>query len=240
MIQLLDCFDNKKLHKKSNVIYTGTMAKQKIPATPSIRRLPSYLHLIKQVRSEGYEFISGTVIAQELNLEPIQVRKDLAITGIIGKPKRGYPVAPLISAIEHFLSWDSAKKAILVGAGNLATALTGYAEFQYHGLDFVAAFDKDPDKIGREIHDVPVFSIDEMDRRMNAEEVSLAILTVPSICAQETADLIVKVGIKAIWNFTNAKLKLPDDVVCQQEDLTSGYAMLCVMMDSEREKPVKE
>lgn len=216
------------------------MAKQKIPATPSIRRLPSYLHLIKQVRSEGYEFISGTVIAQELNLEPIQVRKDLAITGIIGKPKRGYPVAPLIAAIEHFLSWDDAKKAIIVGAGNLATALTGYGEFRYHGLNFLAAFDKDARKIGTQIHGVPVYSVGDMAERVRGHQVSLAILTVPSTFAQETADIIVGSGIKAIWNFTNAKLKLPDDVVCQQEDLTSGYAMLCVMMDSLREKPVKE
>lgn len=216
------------------------MAKQKIPATPSIRRLPSYLHLIKQVRSEGYEFISGTVIAQELNLEPIQVRKDLAITGIIGKPKRGYPVAPLIAAIEHFLSWDDAKKAIIVGAGNLATALTGYGEFRYHGLNFLAAFDKDVKKIGTQIHGVPVYSVGDMAERVRGHQVSLAILTVPSTFAQETADIIVGSGIKAIWNFTNAKLKLPDDVVCQQEDLTSGYAMLCVMMDSLREKPVKE
>ncbi|MBO7163899.1 MAG: redox-sensing transcriptional repressor Rex [Spirochaetaceae bacterium] len=216
------------------------MARQKIPATPSIRRLPSYLHLIKQVRSEGDDFISGTVIAQELHLEPIQVRKDLAITGIIGKPKRGYPVAPLIAAIEHFLSWDDSKKAIIVGAGNLATALTGYSEFQYHGLNFVAAFDKDTSKVGQSIHEVPVYSIDEMKERINGCNVSLAILTVPSTNAQETADIIVKAGVKAIWNFTNAKLKLPEDVVCQQEDLTSGYAMLCVMMDSQREKTVQE
>lgn len=233
-------FTEISLHKIHFLIYTEPMAKQKIPATPSIRRLPSYLHLIKQVRSEGYEFISGTVIAQELNLEPIQVRKDLAITGIIGKPKRGYPVAPLISAIEHFLSWDDAKKAIIVGAGNLATALTGYGEFQYHGLNFVAAFDKDNTKIGKEIHGVPVFSINELGEKIKGHDVSLAILTVPSTFAQETADIIVKAGVKAIWNFTNAKLKLPEDVVCQQEDLTSGYAMLCVMMDSQREKPVKE
>ena len=117
------------------------MTKNKIPAAPSIRRLPSYLHIIRQAQSDGLEYISGTVIANELVLEPIQVRKDLAITGIIGKPKRGYPVGELITAIEHFLGWDSAKNAILIGAGNLGTALTGYQEFKNHGLNFVAAFD---------------------------------------------------------------------------------------------------
>ena len=79
-----------------------------------------------------------------------------------------------------------------------------------------------------------------MAEKIKGKDVSLAILTVPSTFAQETADIIVAAGVKAIWNFTNAKLKLPEDVVCQQEDLTSGYAMLCVMMDSQREKPVKE
>lgn len=216
------------------------MSKQKIPATPSIRRLPSYLHIVRQARAEGYEFISGTVIAQDLHLEPIQVRKDLAITGIIGKPKRGYPVVPLITAIEHFLGWDDLKNAIVVGAGNLATALTGYQEFQYHGLNFVAAFDKDPAKIGKQIHGVPVFSLDTLPFHVESLDVSIAVLTVPSQFAQETADAIVEAGIQAIWNFTNVKLKLPDGVVCQREDLTSGYAMLCMMMDASRPKPVKE
>ena len=71
------------IYKMSYFHYNESMAKQKIPATPSIRRLPSYLHVIRQAQEEGFEFISGTVIAQELHLEPIQVRKDLAITGII-------------------------------------------------------------------------------------------------------------------------------------------------------------
>ena len=216
------------------------MIKQKIPATPSIRRLPSYLHIIKQAKAEGYEFISGTVIAQELHLEPIQVRKDLAITGIIGKPKRGYPVSPLITAIEHFLSWDNSKNAIIVGAGNLATALTGYQEFKYHGLNFIAAFDKDANKIGCQIHGVPVFSIDSLPSQIEHLDATIAVLTVPSEFAQEAADIIVTAGIKAIWNFTNVKIKLPEDVCCQHEDLTSGYAMLCVMVDDKRPKLVKE
>lgn len=228
------------IYKISYFHYNGSMAKQKIPATPSIRRLPSYLHVIRQAQEEGFEFISGTVIAQELHLEPIQVRKDLAITGIIGKPKRGYPVTPLITAIEHFLSWDNSKNAVIVGAGNLATALTGYQEFQYHGLNFVAAFDKDPGKVGKKIHGVPVFSVETLAMQVKNLDATIAVLTVPSAFAQEAADTIVQSGIKAIWNFTNVKIKLPADVACQQEDLTSGYAMLCVMMDDKRPKLTKE
>ena len=208
------------------------MAKQRIAAAPSVRRLPSYLHIIRQAQSEGVEFISGTVIANELNLEPIQVRKDLAITGIIGKPKKGYPTVALIAAIEHFLGWDDVQDAVLIGAGNLGTALSGYQEFQYHGLNIQAAFDSDKNKVGTKIHGVPVLAIDTLELQIKHLEAKIAILTVPSSQAQLITDKLINAGIKAIWNFTNVKLKVPQDVVVQKEDLTSGYAMLCVKMKS--------
>ncbi|HOJ98641.1 MAG TPA: redox-sensing transcriptional repressor Rex [Termitinemataceae bacterium] len=215
------------------------MGNQKIPATPSIRRLPSYLHIIRQAQRDGLEYISGTVIAEELNLEAIQVRKDLAITGIVGKPKKGYPVHALITAIEHFLGWDSIRDAVLVGVGNLGSALLGYQEFQFHGLNIIAAFDKDPKKIGSSVHGVPVMPVSTMEMQIRNLGVKMAILTVPSAFAQETTDILVKAGITAIWNFTNVKLKVPENVVVQKEDLSSGYAMLCVMIQMAQMQPQK-
>jgi len=210
------------------------MIKQKIAAIPSIRRLPSYLHIIRQSKNEGNEYISGTVIALELHLEPIQVRKDLAITGIAGKPKKGYPVLELFAAIEHFLGWDEMQQAVLIGAGNLGTALTGYPEFKYHGLNICAAFDQDPSKIGKTIHEVPIFSLETLPVQIQNLKARIAILTVPSAHAQAITDQLVASGITAIWNFTNVKLKVPETILVQKEDLTSGYAMLCVMMNARK------
>lgn len=82
------------------------MKPMKLASLPTIKRLPSYLHIVEAAAKEGREFISGTVIAEELELEPIQVRKDLAITGIIGKPRIGFPVEELIAAINSFLQWN--------------------------------------------------------------------------------------------------------------------------------------
>ena len=208
------------------------MKKIKIPAVPSIRRLPSYLHIIRQAQAENNPYLSGTVIAEELHLEPIQVRKDLAITGIIGKPKKGYPVAELIAAIEHFLRWDTLQKAVLIGAGNLGTALTGYQGFKDHGLEICAAFDIDKRKVGKQIHGIPIFAMNELGQQIKALQPALAILTAPSPSAQEIADQLIEAGIDAIWNFTNVKIKVPDHVLVQQEDLTSGYALLGVMMNT--------
>lgn len=206
------------------------MSHTKLLSAPSIRRMPSYLTIIRQAKDEGVQFISGTVIAQELNVEPIQVRKDLSITGIVGKPKKGYPVEELIASIESFLGWDTVRDAILVGSGNLGSALLGYGDFRLHGLNVVAAFDSDPARVGATIHGVSVHHVDTLKERISAMRVSLAILTVPSHAAQRTADLLVDCGIEAIWNFTNAKLKVPDRVMVQREDLSSGYALLCVMV----------
>jgi redox-sensing transcriptional repressor len=178
--------------------------------------------------AHGDEYISGTVIANELNLEPIQVRKDLAITGIVGKPKRGYPVAPLIGAIEAYLNWDKRVDAIVVGAGNLGSALSRFPGFRQHGLYVAAAFDADLSKTGRKIQDTPVFPLAELSAKVAEMGIRVAILTVPSGNAQDVANLLVSAGIKAIWNFTNVKLKVADGVVVQNEDLSSGYAMLSI------------
>jgi len=202
------------------------MSKFKVSYAPSVRRLPSYLLLAKQALEHGDEYISGTVIALELNLEPIQVRKDLSITGIAGKPKRGYPVVPLISAIESYLNWDKRVDAVVVGCGNLGSALSGFPGFKQHGLHIVAGFDADSSKVGARIHDTSVYPIAQLAERVAVLGGVVAILTVPSTNAQIVATSLVSAGIKAIWNFTNVKLKVPDDVVVQNEDLSSGYAML--------------
>ncbi|HTX71795.1 MAG TPA: redox-sensing transcriptional repressor Rex [Rectinemataceae bacterium] len=208
------------------------MAKLKVSFAPSVRRLPSYLHIIRQAQRNKDYYISGTVIAQELNLEPIQVRKDLAITGIIGKPKKGYPVDALIAAIEHYLGWDSFHDAVLVGAGNLGSALMGYQEFQLHGLRIAAAFDTDPSKVGGKIHGVDVHPMERLGEKIRELGAEIAILTVPSPFAQATTENLLRSGITSIWNFTNAKLKVPDEIVVQREDLSSGYALLSVMMQT--------
>ncbi len=207
------------------------MVKEKIAATPSIKRLPLYLQIIRQIANENLDYISGTTIAWELGLAPIQVRKDLAITGIVGKPKKGYPAAELITAIERFLGWDEMRKAVIVGAGNLGTALAGYSSFKKHGLSICAAFDIDPKKAGGEIHGIPVLPLESAKTQIERLQAKIAILTVPHDEAQDAADAIIEAGIEAIWNFSSARLKVPSHVALQREDLTSGYAMLCVKMN---------
>lgn len=195
---------------------------------PTIRRLPSYLNVIRRAMEKNLKVISGTVIASELELEPIQVRKDLAVTGIVGKPRVGYDVKELKIAIESFLNWDKKHKAIVVGTGNLGTALIGYPGFRQNGMDIIAAFDSSSDKIGKSILNVITYDMSKLAQMVKKESIEIGILTVPSEFAQDVTNVLVEAGISAIWNFTNEKLKVPADVLVLREDLSSSYAVLSV------------
>lgn len=198
---------------------------QAIP-TASLRRLPQYHHYLTDQAMRGVTQVSCSVIGRDLNLIPVQVRKDLQYTGIVGKPKVGYVVDELIQAIESFLGWNNVHEAFLVGVGNLGTALLGHERFTSFGLRIVAAFDTDPEKVGAWVHDKAVLSIDEMTDLAQRMSIHLGIITTPASQAQHVADEMVRGGILAIWNFAPARLRVPDHIFVHNEDLYSSLAAL--------------
>ena len=204
--------------------------KGKLPKLPSIRRLPGYLALARELRSRGESVVSTTFLAEELKLESIVVRKDLAMTAVAGQPGVGYRLDEMISEIEKFLNWNNSTDAFLVGAGALGTALLGYSGFEEHGVRIVAAFDADEKKIGSEIYGKKDFNMDSLVNLGQRMKVNLGILCVPSDQAQSCADRMVAAGIKAIWNFSSRTLKVPPHIVVQKETLASGLAVLSVKL----------
>lgn len=193
---------------------------------PSIRRLPLYLRLLRELRADGHEAVSCTQISESLDLGTVQVRKDLAMTGIVGRPKIGYQIPELINAIETFLGWKNTRDAFLVGAGSLGSALLGYEGFQESGLNIVAAFDADPAKIGTTIHDKEVLAWDTFHDLAQRMHILIGILTVPADVAQEITNAMILAGIRAIWNYTPAKLEVPPSIVVEDVRLSSSLAAL--------------
>ena len=207
------------------------MTNRKIQKLPSIRRMPTYLHKLREMRKAGLDTVSTTVLAKYMNLEPIVVRKDLEITGITGLPGVGYKIKDLIKAAREFLSWNKVSEAVLAGTGSLGSALLGYEGFEDYGLNIIAAFDIDPHKIGTRINGREIFDIDRLSELINRLQVLVGIICVPPQFAQEVADDMVVGGIRAIWNFTNVSLNVPDDVVVQREVIASGLAVLSVKLN---------
>jgi redox-sensing transcriptional repressor len=200
---------------------------QKVTSLPTIRRLPLYLHLLKELLNEGASVVSGTLLAEKMHCEPIQVRKDLSLTGVEGRPRIGFVIVDTIQAIEDYLGWNNPRDAFLIGVGSLGSALLGYKAFEQNHLRIVAAFDNDKKKCGKTIHGKEVLHISKLEDLSQRMHVHIAILTVPQPVAQEMATYLVRCNIDGIWNFTPGKLVVPSNVIVQNEDLSSGLAVLC-------------
>jgi redox-sensing transcriptional repressor len=204
---------------------------QKIDKLPTVRRLPAYLSLLRELFLQGEQFVSSSYLAEKMEVEPILVRKDLELTRISGTPRIGYCIEDLIKGIEDFLGLSENLDAFLVGVGQFGSSILYNKELTNMGLRIIAAFDKEPKKIKALVHGVPVFDIARLTELSKRIRVGMAILCVPPEDAQEVADILVASGIKGIWNFTSTNIVVPDDVVAQKEDLSSGFAVLSVKLN---------
>lgn len=202
----------------------GTISKQ------ALRRLPFYLEYLKKKQAEGVRNISATTVANDLKLNEVQVRKDLAAVSLTGgKPKTGYVAAELIRDLESFLGYDNTKEAVIAGAGKLGQALLAYKEFERYGLNIVAAFDTDESVIDGK----RVLSAEKMSDICSRLKIHIGIICVPPECAQQVCDEMVACGILAIWNFTSVHLSVPSGVLVQYENLAASLAVLSQNLEFE-------
>ena len=190
----------------------------------TLQRLPMYLSYIKGLPEDAPKNISATTIAEALQLNDVQVRKDLASVSSSGKPKVGYNVKDLIAELEAFLGYNDIDNAVIVGAGSLGKALLNYSGFKAYGLNIIAAFDlcEEP----TEFQGKTVFPIAQLESFCRKVNIHIGIITVPASSAQEICDLLVNSGIRAIWNFAPVHLVVPDGILVQNENMASSLALL--------------
>lgn len=213
-----------------------TLGSKRILSYPSIRRMPAYLRILKDLVTANQKTVSATLLAKALGFEPIVVRKDFDPLPVTGKSGVGYDIYELIKAIEDHLGWNNITDAFLVGTGNLGSALLGYRGFEQYGVKIVLAFDVDPAKTSRTINEVHVLPIEELPSMAERMKVQIGILAVPAECAQAITDKMIQAGIRGIWNFAPVKLVVPENVVVQNEDLAEGLAVLSVKLDRAKAK----
>ena len=193
----------------------------------TIGRLPAYHRYLTEKKAEGEKAVSSTAIAEELHLNAVQVRKDLAaISSAAGKPKLGFDVEELIADIDRFLGYDNVSDAVLVGAGGLGSALVGYDGFKNYGLNIAAAFDCDPARIGKTIGGVRVYDVKELRHLVLRLNVRIGIIAVPKEAAQAVAGELAAGGVRAIWNFAPVHLSLPENIAVKIEDMAASLAIL--------------
>ena len=186
----------------------------------ALNRLTLY-HFI--LNDQNSDYISSATIADLLHIDDSQVRKDIAYLGNSGKCRVGYDVKRLKKSIEESLGFKQVKNAFIIGAGNLGSALAKYDSFSDYGLNIIAMFDNDLNKIGTQISNKNVFSISEIETHIKKSNVEIAILTVPRNFAQRVAEVLIKSGIKYIWNFTPCVLDVPKEIIVWNENLVGSF-----------------
>lgn len=199
----------------------------KVPE-PTLRRLPWYLSNVKLLRQRGERFVSSTQISKEINIDASQIAKDLSYVNISGRTRVGYEVDTLITVLENFLGFTDMHKAFLFGVGSLGGALLADSGLRHFGLEIVAAFDVNPKLVGTSLNGIPIFHSDDFGQKMREYDVNIGVLTVPIEIAQQITDTMIAGGIKAVWNFTPFRIRVPENIVVQN---TSLYAHLAVMFN---------
>ena len=224
---------------------SGTFGKRPIEqkaqvSTAVIKRLPRYHRCLGDLLRAGRLRISSSELAKIMDVTASQIRQDLNCFGGFGQQGYGYNIKFLHNKISELLGVTEGYNAVIVGAGNLGSALAATHMFERRGVKRLAMFDVDAALIGTEIYGVPVYSVDELGDFCRKNNVHIGVLTVPKEAAYGVTDVMVSAGVTGIWNFANMELKLDNpDVIVENIHLGDSLMTLCYAIKTANEKREK-
>jgi len=205
------------------------MQKDKI-SMAVIRRLPRYYRYLNDLSAKGIKRVSSKVMADHMRVTASQIRQDLNCFGGFGQQGYGYGVDSLKEALREILKADQKRRAILIGVGNLGHTLINNFDFAGGGFELVAAFDVKEDIVGTNINGIPVYHIDELEKRCSKNPPAAAVLTLSKNEAQAVAERVKAIGIGGIWNLTNVDLDFDDDFVVENVHFSDSLSTLSYML----------
>lgn len=202
-----------------------------------IKRLPKYYRYLELIGDKGIIRVSSQELSKITGLTASQIRQDLNHFGAFGQQGYGYNVEELKIELEKIMGVDKPYNVVIIGFGNIGSALLNYSGFKKKGFKVVGIFDNSPEIIGNKANDVVIKDVSELEEVVTREKVDIAILAIPAIPAQEITDKLVAYGIKGIWNFAPIDLKLPRNVVLENVHLDGSLLTLTYYMNSLKDYP---
>jgi redox-sensing transcriptional repressor len=205
-------------------------APERMPATripaATVARLPGYLRALQQLAAGEAGTVSSGDLAEAAGVSPAQLRKDLSHLGSYGTRGVGYDVEYLRRQIGRQMGSTHEWPVVIVGVGNLGTALAKYSGFASRGFRIVAMVDPDPELIGRRINDVEISDLDDLDDLIARTGAAIAVIATPAAAAQQVCDRLVAQGVTSILNFAATVLVVPDGVTVRRVDLGQELQIL--------------
>ena len=177
-----------------------------------IDRLPQYVRTLTQLLEDGVEVTNSQQLGAQLQVTPAQIRKDLSYFGRFGKQGRGYRVRHLLSELKQILGLDAQWNVAVIGVGRLGNAILNYPGFNPDGFHLVAAFDNNPENVGRDVGGIAIQPMRDLAETVVSREITIAIVAVPSAHTQSVVDQLVGCGVKAILNYTPINAQVPPGV----------------------------
>ncbi|MEJ2636592.1 MAG: redox-sensing transcriptional repressor Rex [Calditrichia bacterium] len=200
----------------------------------TIRRMSKYYRSLEQLIDKEIETVSSDTLAEMDGITSAQVRKDLSFFGTFGKRGFGYNTKALQKQIENILGLYRTWNVVIVGAGNIGRALTEYAEFKKQGFIIRQILDRDPSKVGQQVHGLTIRDFNEVNEIVKEEQIDIAIIAVPADAAQAVADKLVAAGVKAILNFAPRSLKVPQEVMVKYENMAVEMESLSYFLSNKK------
>jgi redox-sensing transcriptional repressor len=183
-----------------------------------IGRLPIYLRALERMLIEGRRVTSSQELGEKLGISAAQIRKDLSQFGEFGKQGTGYSIEYLADQIRQILKVDRVWDVVVIGAGDIGSAIARYQGFTNRGFNVTMLFDNDPQKIGTKVGPFTVQSTADLEEMISQGEVKIAMIATPGSAAQGVTDRLVEAGVKAILNYAPISLNVPEDVRVQYTD----------------------
>lgn len=209
------------------------MEKINIPKATA-KRLPLYYRYLTILSEEGKSKISSTELSEAVQVDSASIRRDFSYFGALGKRGYGYDIKNLLTFFKKILNQDTLTNVALVGVGNLGHALLNNNFKKSNNIRISCAFDINPEITGHILSGVPVYDMSELKQQISDQQISIAILTVPSKGAQKTADEMIEAGIKGIMNFTPIRISAPAEIRVQNVDLATELQTLIYFLESDK------
>ncbi|HHV19537.1 MAG TPA: redox-sensing transcriptional repressor Rex [Thermoanaerobacterales bacterium] len=191
-----------------------------------IKRLPKYYQHLGNLLRDNVERVSSQELSKILGFTASQIRQDLNNFGEFGQQGYGYNVSQLYTEISKILGLNTSHKMVIIGAGNLGQALAKYTGFGIYGFDIIAIFDTNPNLVGREIRDIPIYPVEDMEYFINENDVDIAVLTIPKDKTKKIVKAISKTCIRGIWNFTPVEIKINENIIVENVHLIDSLFTL--------------
>lgn len=211
------------------------MEEQRTISSAVIKRLPRYYRQLGELMEAGVERISSGELSKIMNVTASQIRQDLNNFGGFGQQGYGYNVQYLHTEIGKILGLDETYNMIIIGAGNLGRAIANYTKFERSGFVISGIFDANPDLKGQMIRGIEIQTMDELETFAAEKKIDIAALTVPKSVAEEVADILVGLGVKALWNFAHVDLKVPENVVVENVHLSESLMRISYKLSNQAE-----